>query len=66
MLLEKLAASSLDVNIILGNFNFHHLVKKGIEAKINNDLEVLLVLVEQYSLHLLLKTTTIIYNKVGH
>ncbi len=60
MLQEKLAASPLDEHIILGDFNLHHPVWGGMEAKNDRDVESLLAIVEQHGLHLFLKTGTII------
>lgn len=66
LLQEKLAASPLDEHIILGDFNLHHPAWRGIGAKIDNNSEVSLALVEQHGLHLLLKTGTITYDEAGH
>ena len=66
MLQERLAESPLDEHIILGDFNLHHLVWGGIEAKSDSNAKSLLAIVEQYGLHLLLKTGTITYDEAGH
>ena len=66
MLQERLAALLLDKHIILGDFNLHHPVWGDIEAKSDSDAKSLLAIIEQYGLHLLLKTGTITYDKAKH
>ena len=48
---------------MLGNFNLHHPVWGGIEAKNDSNAENLLAMVEQHGLHLLLQPGTITYDE---
>lgn len=50
----------------MDDFNLHHLAWREIGAKINNNFEIFLALVAQYSFHLLIKTGIITYNETRH
>lgn len=63
---KKIAVSLLDKHIILGNFNLYHPVLGDIETKSTSGAKSFLAIVEQYGLHLLLKTYTITYDKGGY
>ncbi len=64
--LEQVIASfPSQEHIILGDFNLHHPVWGGIEARNDNNAENLLALVEQHGLHLLLKPGTVTYDEAG-
>lgn len=64
--LEQVIASfPLQEHIILGDFNLHHPVWGGIEARSDNNVENLLTIVEQHGLHLLLKPVTVMCDKAG-